>query len=417
MLVAAIGFFTSSCEKDSSLKSTQIELLSYGPAGVKHGEDISFIGNNLDKVTAIEFTGATVTKDMFKQQTSQLIVVAVPMAALRGKVTLKSDNGDVISKAPIDFEVPVTITSVTASARPGDNISIKGDHVNWISSVTFSDGIVVADKDFVSKALNEIVVKVPVAAKTGPLIFNTGGTEPLTINTEGDLLVTLPAITALSPNPIDRGGNLTITGTNLDLTKGIFFKGVADTVKQFVSKTANQIVVKVPATANKGKISLVAYSGVKVESQASLLFIGDLPDLQPLGAAIYIDALQGSWQNWGWGSTADFSNTENVRDGANAIKMVYNGSWGALKFANSSVATAPYSEITFSIYGATGTNGNVLNVATNAGTTYPITIQAGKWVEYKLTKANLGNPANITELVFQDTGWSGTIYIDHVGLR
>jgi major membrane immunogen (membrane-anchored lipoprotein) len=86
-LLAAMGIITS-CEKEDTSKTSAIELLSFGPAGVKHGEDISLIGNNLDKVTAVEFTGATVSKEQFKQQSSELIVLTVPSEAVRGKVIL-----------------------------------------------------------------------------------------------------------------------------------------------------------------------------------------------------------------------------------------------------------------------------------------------------------------------------------------
>jgi hypothetical protein len=112
-----------------------------------------------------------------------------------------------VSKAVIDFEVPVLITSVTASARPGTIISIKGSHVNWISSVTFAKDVVVQAKDFVSSSLSEIVVTVPMNAQTGPLILNTGGTEPLSLETTVALTVVLPVITSFSPSPVERNAN------------------------------------------------------------------------------------------------------------------------------------------------------------------------------------------------------------------
>lgn len=48
--------FLTACDDDDDKGSSQIELLSFGPSGVKHGEEIRFIGNNLYKVTAIVFT-------------------------------------------------------------------------------------------------------------------------------------------------------------------------------------------------------------------------------------------------------------------------------------------------------------------------------------------------------------------------
>lgn len=404
-----------SCKKDDGLKSGKVELLSFGPAGVKHGEEIRFIGKNLDKVTEIELAGASVPGTAFIQQSSELIVIVVPQEAEKGFVTLKTPEGDVVSKTQIDFDVPFSIASVPDAARPGENITITGNYMNWITGVQFSDDILVTE--FVSQSLSELVVTVPMAAKTGPLVFLGGGTEPVTIETEKELRVSLPSISGMSPNPVNRGDNLIITGTDLDLAEAVIFKGEDGMITEFVSQSPTRLVVKVPEKANKGKISLVAFSGLSVQSEESLSFVGDLPDLDPLKYAIYVDALENNWQDWGWGKAADFSNTENVRDGDASIKVSYEGGWGALKFANASVSTSSYSEITFSIFGTPGTGEKVLNVSINEGDAYSITIEEGKWVEYKLTKADFGNPETIDNLMFQDTGWAGTIYIDHVGLR
>ena len=411
---AAAGFAVS-CTKDEKAGSDKVVLLSFGPSGAKHGDTIVFIGHNLNRVTAVQLTGAMVASSAFTEYTSEHIKFIIPMSTQEGFVTLKTPEGDIVSKTKINFTVTSKITSFTKQARPGENITIKGEYLNWVKEVRFSKDI--AETTFVSKSLTELVVKVPQSARTGTLFISFGGTKPLTIETDSTLVVTMPAITGFSPSPVDRGSNLTITGTNLDLTMGVLFKGLTAPVTTFVSQSATQIVLKVPAAANKGKITLVAYSTLTVESAQSLLFIGDLPDLAPLGYAFYIDDLQNGWQNWGWSSTATFNSTDNVRDGAASIKLDYTGQWGALKFANGSVSTASYNEVTFSVYGTTGSGGKKINVTPSGGSTYTITLEEGKWVEYKLTFAQVGNPATITDLTFQNQDWTGLVYIDQVGLR
>jgi hypothetical protein len=249
------------------------------------------------------------------------------------------------------------------------------------------------------------------------LVINTGGVKPLSITSDKDLIVTLPAITSFGPIPVDIGANLTITGTNLDLTKEVRVKGATAPITAFVSKTATQLVLKVPPLTSKGLITLVAYSGVTIESLQKLLIVGDLPDLAPVKYAFYEDALMNGWGDWGWGGPRDFNNTENVRDGDKSIKVSCNGSWGAVYLGGGNVDLSAYSEFTFALFGKSGTDGKVLQVSVNWGGSYDITIQEGKWVEYKLTKANLGNPTKITDLVFKETGWVGVIYLDHIGLR
>ncbi len=414
-LVMSIGLLITSCKKDKEVNSGVVELLSFGPSGLQHGEKIIFIGKNLDKVNYVTFVGDSIPFSSFVELTPEMLVIVVPEKAERGFVTLKTMEGNIVSKTQLDFMVPVTISAITENVRPGDNITITGTYMNWVTKVWFTKDISVTE--FVSKSLNELVVKVPMNAKTGRLIINSGGMKPMSIETEKDLKVVLPSISGISPIPIERGGNLAITGSNLDLTKEVLLKGVTAPITDFVSKSATQLVITVPQATTKGKITLVAYSLVAVESEQKLLIVGDLPDLDPLDYTIYKDALENGWQNWGWGNTADLANTENVRDGNASIKATFSGGWGAISLGNVTIPTDNYSQITFSIFGSLGTNGKQIKVMANSGTPYIVTIEEGKWVEYKLTKADLGNPNPLTGLVFQEMKFSGIIYFDYIGLR
>src|SRR5688572_1033975 len=268
--VLSIGIVTSCDKDDDEVNSDKIELFSFGPTGAKHGDTVRFIGANLNKVTAIQFAGTNVTVNQtdFKKQTSDNILLLVPQAAEKGYVTLKTPEGDIVSKSQFNIGVLTTVTSITAQARPGQNVTITGTYLNWVEKVTFNrDKVVTA---FVSKTQTQLVVKIPDDAETGPLVLRFGGTDSANVQTADTLKVTLPVSSSFSPNPVKHAADLTITGTDLDLVKKVIFTSVTNPVTSFVSQTATQLVVKVPASTTKGKVKLEAASGVQTTSTIDL---------------------------------------------------------------------------------------------------------------------------------------------------
>jgi hypothetical protein len=280
LLVAGLTVLTS-CKDDDKV-STEVQLLSMGPSGVHHGDEISFIGQNLDQVTSIVFKPAVeVPRGSFAAQSGDKITVTVPAAAEAGTVILKTPSGDIVSKSILNFEVPVVISTVTAEAKPGTEITITGDKLNWIESITFASDLVVEKEGFSSQSMSQLVVTVPMEAQSGFLIFSTGGTDPLTFGTAEQLIVTLPTVDDLSPASIRHTNNLTITGTDLDLVTSVVFGGGASVAQaSFVSQSETQIVVAVPASTVKGKLTLKQASPVDVITDDELTII------LPIGTAI-----------------------------------------------------------------------------------------------------------------------------------
>lgn len=418
---ALLACSLSACEADDDAAGGAVILESFGPTGVKHGEPIKFIGHNLDQVTAIEFVGVTIDKAQFSSQTSGEIDLVIPEQTEEGKVILKTPAGDITSKTVLSFNVKVTVESVGPMlVKPGQTITITGEYVNWIKEVWFTDDVV--GDEFVSKSLNEVVLTVPMAAQTGPISFYMGGTKPESIDwTAGDMVVTLPTLTSFSPTESKRGDELTITGTDLDLVMGVLFKGSDDPATEFKSQSETEIVMTIPDYANKGKISLVAFSGIKIES--SVVLVIPLPPLEPLAKVIYDDVLQNGWQKWGgWGGgSSDLDNSDNVRDGDKGIKLVSGGDWGApIQLGGGNMPVDGHTMFAISIFGTPGTGGKVITLAVKGGSieSTEITIVEGDWTEYRLPlNTTFGDPDPITEIYIQDHGWAGTLYVDAIGLR
>lgn len=421
-LVSIIGLLFS-CKKTETA-SDQIELLSFGPTGAKHGDTLRFIGHNLDKVTEIQFTGAAamVAQNAFKQQSSELILAVVPQAAEKGYVTLKTPQGDIVSKTQLNLNVKsaASVTAITKQARHGENITISGNYLNWVNRVTFAKGKDV--QKFISQSINQLVVAVPPDAVDGPLLLTFSGTDSTVIQTTDTLKLIVPRITGLSPNPADTAKNLTITGTNLELVTAVSFAGVVNPVTNFVSQSPTQLVVKVPNSALKGYLTFNVKNSTLTVQSNDVLALNSLPSLADFSFPIYTDALQNTFQDWSYTDTHDFNSTVNVRQGTKSIRAVYNagnGYQGVTFKAGTAASTTGYTKLEFSLFGEAGTAGKKMNVVVNGnyGSPAQVTIVGGEWTTYTLMFSNLGNPATLGEIVLQSAGWGGTVHVDHVGLR
>lgn len=495
-LIGLLALVVISCTKKDDATTNQVQLLSFGPSGVKHGEDISFIGTGLDKVTSIVMPeGVEVPSSAFKTQTSSLITLTVPMESTEGKVTLKTLGGDIVSKASFGSEYIISVASVTAVAKPGTDITISGDYLNYVKQITFTDKNVVTT--FVSQTKTELVVTVPLNAKTGRITLSDGKKKPQLVNYDG-LTLTIPTVSNLSPSSLKHLDNLTITGTDLDLVTKIDFTNASVQKASFVSQSETSIVVAVPATTKDGKLTLTIPSGVTVVTNSISIILPNVTALSPSdlntqqtagttltltgtnldlvakiafptvsapvtsfvsqsasqiqvivpvgtqGGTLVMTTIHGfsvpitvpfgnqltlatpifdevnhglsAWGGWG-GVVTDVANTEQARVGTKAVKVTYGGNWGGgAQFGGGSVSTSGSTYYAFSIYGGSGTNGKNINVNV-AGTQVQIPVIEGAWKDVKILLSAFGSPATVSEVWFQDTGWSGVVYIDQIGFK
>lgn len=506
MFLAVSALFFTGCDDENDNNSGEVALLSFGPTGVKHGEEIVFVGENLDKVTSVNFApGVEVPSSAFTSSTKGQIKLVVPDAVESGKVVLKTPAGDIESKTVFSLEVPVVISSITGEVKPGNNITITGDKLNWIETITFPGDLLIEKSAFVSQTLTELVVTVPMEAQTGFLAFTSGGTEPLEFESADPLIVKVPVASVLTPASIRHAADLTLTGTDLDLVTKIAFPGGTSVLKSaFKSQTETSLVVVVPTNATNGKLTLTAPSGVTVQTASSItillpnvtalspastmdhdpgvtlimtgtdldliksltfpgvptpvttfvsksatelqVIIPDgveggtlvmktihdytLPVTLPFGDQLtlakvfYDDAIKaplGAGGGWG-GVTTDVNSTENPRAGTKSIKVTFAGSWGGgaqfgnWSFSGQTFSTAGASFYAFSIYGGPGTAGKKINVNV-AGKQIQVPFEEGKWTDVQIPLTDLNSPTGIGEIWFQDTGWSGVVFIDHIGLK
>jgi hypothetical protein len=71
------------------------------------------------------------------------------------------------------------------------------------------------------------------------------------------------------------------------------------------------------------------------------------------------------------------------------------------------------------MYGGAGTAGKMMNIVINGnyGSPCQVALTEGEWSTYDIDISALGSPNPLNEIVLQSAGWSGVVFIDHVGLR
>ena len=280
--VAGAGLLFTSCEGKEE-EETKVILQSFGPMPIARGAELKFIGLNLDKVTAVILPD-NITINSFTKKEARLLTLTVPQEAVPGYVVLKTPDGDITTKTTIGFSEPISIAGFApATVKAGDELTITGDYLNLVEEVILTDRITVTEDDFISHSRTEIKITIPATAQTGKIAVSNGDEEPIIVYSTGTLTVTLPAFTTVTPNPVKAGTNLTIAGTNLDLVLSVKLGGgKVIEAANFVSRTATQIVLVVPADTKDGKVILVPASGVEVSTATDLVMVVPTVSVTPV---------------------------------------------------------------------------------------------------------------------------------------
>jgi hypothetical protein len=306
---------------------------------------------------------------------------------------------------------PPTLTAVTTlnergtplqSIGYGEWIIIKGTNLSTTSKVDFN-GTLAADSLTYSED-NSITVKIP-ANLTDPI------NNPITVTTKyGTATLNFqikqpgPQIADFSPGAGNVDDEITIDGNYFKGITGVTINGVAATI---VSSTQTQVKIKVPAGGTYGQVVITTPVG----SVTATKTFG-------LKHTIFDDALRNSWTNTSYSFTSlDLASTTNTRRGTTAINVVHK-SFSAVRFRLvAKFATAGYSMVKISMFGGPGTQGKKVRISvTPAAGTYDLVLNEGKWTDYQVPFINIGNPATIEYLTFQEfSGFASQIFIDDVG--
>jgi hypothetical protein len=274
---------------------------------------------------------------------------------------------------------------------------------------------------FISQTPTQLVVRIDSAAVKGRVaLVALSGAQSVS---SADLDIAMPTIANLGPNPVSIGANLTITGSNLDIVKSISFVGSpsANVVSSFVSQSATQLVVVIPANTVTGKVTLnVVNTGQTVRSANDLQINGS--SVPPI--IIYDDAITPAWNGWignGWGGTKDLDNTSPVRSGSKSIKIDYvAGGYGVpLQLGGASISLGGYTSLKVSLYGGAGSDGKTVNIGFNETDGKTVTLVEGQWTDFTIPLSQISAAGTLTHLYIKNFSATGayTIYVDNLGLH
>ena len=284
-ILAALSLLALSCNPEElsteQFETNAVVLQAYGPQPVVRGGVLRFIGSNLQNVASVTIPADNVITEIevVASGAHSEIRVTVPKETSEPGfpvLTLK-DGTTIVGKTALTYSEPITIDEITpAEILPGADLTIKGDYLNLIHEVIFTDKVKISEEAFKAHDRYTIKVTVPETARTGKV--GLGTIDELAIagsENEKDLLATLNIVESeteivvttakgkVAAAPIKAGANVDITGTNLKLAKSVKLEGA--TVTEFTA-TDTKITFALPATVNDGEVVMVMASGVEVSA-------------------------------------------------------------------------------------------------------------------------------------------------------
>ena len=264
VLLSSLSF--TACNNGDDLDTNQykggVSLNIFGPSPVARGGILRFLGSGLDKVTEIVLPGCDPITDI-EVISSEEIRIEVPQNAQPGYVTLKSPEGEITTKTKLTYTEPISLESINPmSIKPNQTLTIKGEYLNLIKEIIFTENVTVTSDKFIEWNRKEIKLVVPEEAKSGKIIISDGAEIPNWIYSDEEVNVILPSTESVIALDKKKPGDvITITGNDLDLVKKVEMPN--GTLVEFVVKD-NTITFTLPENISDGAVVMIPASGVKV---------------------------------------------------------------------------------------------------------------------------------------------------------
>lgn len=204
------------------INPTVSEVFNFRPGGTT-----TVNGTNLDKIAYATVPGpgsTTLTINVFNVSADKTsMTFTLPQTTCDGTMYFYDAGGNQIYSCSFTVEKPsFSSFNGQTSVTVGESLTIKGENLDLVKSVTFSGGITV---DVTPTDSQTIVVSVPSGAQTGQIMLNmANGTQvPTDSITISEPVVAVPEIL----NDRREGTDVYFSGTNLDQVRQIYINGNA----------------------------------------------------------------------------------------------------------------------------------------------------------------------------------------------
>ena len=177
----------------AALAMVKPSIATMAPSDIQVTNVLTVTGNDLDIVSKVQFTGGTESPVISASLTE--LTVNVPVGTTSGPIKLIANNGDEVFSAlsiTILASTSATVTSMPASAKPGEMIDIVGVNLDEVTEVVFP--IDISATMFGIKTETLIQVVIPANAKTG-----NGVIKLITANGE---IIETPVINIQGVDPV-----------------------------------------------------------------------------------------------------------------------------------------------------------------------------------------------------------------------
>lgn len=240
----------------------------FTPKNAMPGEIITIKGDYMNNIRAVQFTGGAVVTE-FPEQSRYEMKVVVPANAITGKIIIadvdENNNPDGLipnlfySQAELVIGEPDVVAADRGTLKVGDEVTVKGEHLEMIKSVNFGG----VDVEFtVAEDGKSLTAALPATAVDGELVLvSFAGTE----HKAGAYTTLVPSELKIAPETRYKAGlNAVVTGKELDLVTGATLAGTA---LEYVYADG-AITFPIPATAVDGAVTLTLANGKTVDTEA-----------------------------------------------------------------------------------------------------------------------------------------------------